>query len=128
MRTALAAQIVEVSVTTKKLTADLAVFEGRARQLVEEKLRAEALKLSDAERRQRTVERDLESLAYAEHHRDWFVAALRDFSKVWHDMTSENQGRLLRALIARVSVDEGTGVCRIEMVNFDAAASAGEAA
>jgi hypothetical protein len=37
-------------------------------------------------------------------------------------------GRLLRALVARGSVDEETGLCRIELVNFDAVTSAKEAA
>jgi len=43
-------------------------------------------------------------------------------------MTPENQGRLLRALVAGVSVDEKTGMCRVELVNFDAVAGEKEAA
>ena len=34
----------------------------------------------------------------------WFVAALRDFAKVWVNMSPDNQGRFLRALI-----DKGGG-------------------
>lgn len=123
VRAALAVQIADASVKTKKLTEELMQFEGRARQLIEEKLRAEATKLADAERRQRAAEQDVESLADAEHHRDWFVAALLNFSKVWDDMTAENQGRFLRALVAEVSVDDKDGSCTVELVNFDAATS-----
>lgn len=123
VRAALAAQIADASVTTKKLTEELTQFEGRARQLVEEKLRAEAAKLADAERRQHAAEQDVESLADAEHHRDWFVTALRNFGKVWGDMTPENQRRFLRALVATVSVDDKDGSCTVELVNFDAAIS-----
>jgi DNA invertase Pin-like site-specific DNA recombinase len=128
VRAALAVQIAEAVVTTNKLMEDLSAFEGRARQVVEDKLRIEAAKLADAERRQRAAERDVESLADAEHHRDWFVGALRNFGKVWGGMTPVNRGRLLRALVAKVSVDEESGVCRVELVNFDAAVSTTEAA
>lgn len=37
-------------------------------------------------------------------------------------MTPENQGRFLRALVAKVSVDERDGSCTVELVDFDAAA------
>src|SRR5690606_5580338 len=92
------------------------------RLLIEDKLRAEANKLGEAERRLRALERSHEELADAERHRDWFVSALRSFAKVWGDMTPENQGRFLRALVAKVSVDERDGSCTVELVDFDAAA------
>lgn len=40
----------------------------------------------------------------------WAVGALRDFTRVWKLMTPENQGRLLRALVAAGRVKEETGV------------------
>ena len=43
-------------------------------------------------------------------------------------MTPENQGRLLRALVAKVVVNEATGVCRVELVDPGADANAKEAA
>lgn len=43
-------------------------------------------------------------------------------------MTRENQGRLLRAIVAKVVVDDKQGKCRVELVNFDAAGDAMEAA
>ena len=55
-------------------------------------------------------------------------ASIRNFGMVWGELTLENQGRLLRALVAKVSVDEKTGMCRVELVNFDAVTSAKEAA
>ncbi|HRI06791.1 MAG TPA: hypothetical protein PKW35_03185, partial [Nannocystaceae bacterium] len=61
-------------------------------------------------------------------HLDWFVSTLRDFGKVWTSMTPENQGRLLRAIVAKVVVDDEQGKCRVELVNFDAIEGAKEAA
>jgi hypothetical protein len=122
LRGVLATQVAEAANITKKLTEDLTTFDGRARQLVEEKLRAEANKLGEAEGRQRALARTNEELADAERHRDWFVSALRSFAKVWGDMTPENQGRFLRALVAKVSVDERDESCTVELVDFDAAA------
>ncbi|MCC6665148.1 MAG: hypothetical protein IT375_15465, partial [Polyangiaceae bacterium] len=120
--------IAEASAATSKLTDEVVRLEGRAREHVEAKLRDEAARLDDAERRLRAAEDDALDLELVESQREWFVGALRNFGKVWGGMTPENQGRLLRALVAKVSVDEKTGMCRVELVNFDAAASAKEAA
>ena len=58
----------------------------------------------------------------------WFVAALRDFAKVWVNMSPDNQGRFLRALIDKVVVDEDKGTCRVELIDFGAASGTKEAA
>ncbi len=128
VRKALAAQIAEASAATSKLTDEVVRLEGRAREHVEAKLRDEAARLDEAERRLHALEDNALDLELVESQREWFVGALRNFGKVWGEMTPENQGRLLRALVAKVSVDEKTGMCRVELVNFDAAASAKEAA
>jgi len=128
VRKALAAQIAEASAATAKLTDEVVRLEGRARELVDATLRAEAARLEDAARGPRAAEDDALDLELVESQREWFVGALRNFGKVWGGMTPENQGRLLHALVAKVSVDEKTGMCRVELVNFDAVASAKEAA
>lgn len=58
----------------------------------------------------------------------WFVAALRDFAKVWVNMSPDNQGRFLRALIDKVVVDEAKGTCRVELIDFGAASGTRDAA
>ncbi|WP_375757406.1 recombinase family protein [Corallococcus exercitus] len=128
VRKALSAQVAEALAATSRLTEEVVRLEGRARELVEAKLRVEATRLDDAERRLRALEDDAVNVELLESQQEWFVGALRNFGKVWGDMTPENQGRLLRALVAKVSVGEETGVCRAELVNFDAVASAKEAA
>ena len=75
-----------------------------------------------------TAERGFEGLADAEHHRDWFVGALRNFGKVWCSMTSVNKGRLARALVADVVVDDKNGSGTVQLVDFDAAAHTESAA
>lgn len=117
VRKALSAQIADASAATSRLTEEVVRLDGRARELVEAKLRAEAARLDDAERRLGALEDDAVNLELVESQQEWFVGALRNFGRVWGDMTPENQGRLMRALVAKVSVDEGTGVCRVELVN-----------
>jgi len=56
------------------------------------------------------------------------LGALRDFANVWALMTPENRGRLLRALVASVRVNDATGEVEIELVNFSADARAEGAA
>lgn len=128
VRKALTTQVADASAAASKLTEQVVRLDGRARQLIEAKLRVEAARLDDAEGKLRALEDDAENLELIDSQREWFVGALRNFSKVWSDMTPENQGRLLRALVAKVSVDDETGVCRVELVSFDAAAGAKEAA
>jgi excisionase family DNA binding protein len=117
VRRVLAAQIAGASATTAKLTDEVVRREGRAREVVEAKLRADTARLDDAERRLRAAEDDALDLELVESQREWIASALRSFGKVWGEMTPENQGRLLRALVAKVSVDEKTGICRLELVN-----------
>ena len=79
-------------------------------------------------RQLRDLERDAAELEIARKDHAWFVAALRDFAKVWVNMSPDNQGRFLRALIDKVVVDEGKGTCRVELIDFGAAAGTKEAA
>ena len=58
----------------------------------------------------------------------WIADALRDFARIWTAMTPENQGRLLRALVAAVRVKKESGVVEVKLVNFAADPSAKEAA
>lgn len=64
----------------------------------------------------------------ADREAEWIGAALRDFARVWTSMTPENQGRLLRALVAAGRVKEETGVVKVELVNFAADAESKETA
>lgn len=157
LRAELVAKIAETSTTASKLAEEVLRLEGRARELVEQKLRVEADRLAGCEQQLRDLERDAAELEIAKRDHTWFVAALRDFTapsalprsaravvlratrplrglralrlaKVWVNMSPENQGRFLRALIDKVVVDEDKGTCRVELIDFGAAAGTRDAA
>ena len=127
-RQELATKIAESSANASRLTDELVRLDGRARELVEQKLGVEADRLAASEQQLRDLERDAAELEIARKDHAWFVAALRDFAKVWVNMSPENQGRFLRALIDKVVVDEDKGTCRVELIDFDAASGTKEAA
>jgi hypothetical protein len=128
LRAELAVRIAESSSTASKLTEEVVRLDGRARELVEQKLQVEADRLQANEQQLRDLERDAAELEIARKDHAWFVAALRDFAKVWVNMSPENQGRFLRALIDQVVVDEDKGTCRVELIDFGAASGTKEAA
>lgn len=46
------------------------------------------------------------------------MGALRDFKAVWETMTIPNRGRLLRALLDHLEVDEPSGRVEIHLIDF----------
>ena len=128
LRAELATKIAECSANASRLTEELVRLDGRARELVEQKLGVEADRLAASEQQLRDLERDAAELEIARRDHAWFVAALRDFAKVWVNMSPDNQGRFLRALIDKVVVDEDKGTCRVELIDFGAASGKKEAA
>jgi hypothetical protein len=127
-RAQLPGRVASASVAASKYTEDLGKFEGPARELVDAKLRAAPDRLVGAERKLAETERDRLDLEVADREAESIGAALGDFARVWTLMTPENQGRLLRALVAAVRVKEETGVVEVELVNFAADAGSKEAA
>ena len=85
-------RVAAASVNASKYTEELGKFEGRARELVEAKLRAETDRLVAAERQLVETERDRLDLEVAEREAKWIADALRDFARIWTAMTPENQG------------------------------------
>jgi len=128
IRVDLPGRVASASANASKYTEELGKFEGRARELVEAKLRAETDRLVAAERQLAETERDRLDLEVAAAETTWAVGALRDFARVWKFMTPENQGRLLRPLVTVVRMKESTGVVEVELVNFAADPDAKEAA
>src|SRR5690606_16135486 len=128
IRADLPGRVASASAAASKLADELGKLDGRARELVEAKLRVEADRLVAAERQLAETERDLADLEVADAEATWMLGALRDFANVWTLMTPENRGRLLRALVASVRVNDATGEVEIELVNFSADARAEGAA
>jgi hypothetical protein len=102
----------------KRLTEQSLRLNGRARELVEAQLVVESDRLAAAERQLAEATADLEALDAAQAEAEWLVGTLRDFDRIWHLLTPENQGRLLRALVAEVRVDEDQGILEVELIDF----------
>ncbi len=128
LRAVLPDQVAEASAAANKLVDGVATLDGHARVLVEDKLRVEADRLAGAQRQLDALADDTADLDRAAREVKWIAGALRDFGKVWDSMTSANQRRLLRALVAGVRVDEESGDCTVELVNFAAEDGTKEAA
>ncbi|MBX3185151.1 MAG: hypothetical protein KIT72_08585 [Polyangiaceae bacterium] len=76
----------------------------------------------------RALPDDMADLERAAREVEWIAGALTHFGKVWGSMTDANKRRLLRALVASVCVDEESGDCTVELVNFAAIERTKEAA
>lgn len=128
VRADLPGRVASASATASKLTDELDKLDDPARELAGERLRSETDRLGAAERQLEETERDLFELELAAKETKWMLGALRDFASVWKVMTPENQGRLLRSLVAGVRVEEESGLVEVELVNFSADARSKEAA
>jgi len=128
-RRKLPSHIANLSANASRLVDDLPRLDGRAREVIEAKLRAESEKLSEAERQLADAERGLADLDGMAAEATWVTNALADLGKVWGVLTVQNRGRLLRALIDRIAVDETSRKVQIHLIEFTTPmASAQEAA
>ena len=120
LRTKLPVAIATHSANAMKLVEELTRLDAKAREFVEAKLSAETQKLVAAERRLADAERGVAALENAALEARHVVSALRDFRAVWQAMTMPNRGRMLRALLDHVEVDEPSGRIDIHLVDFAA--------
>ncbi|MCG8556775.1 MAG: hypothetical protein MJD61_16035 [Proteobacteria bacterium] len=65
------------------------------------------------------VERQLAILDDKEDEARWVARMLADIDRVWDAMGTENQGKLLRALVDRVSLDERSGAVEIVLADLE---------
>ncbi len=72
--------------------------------------------LADTERMVMETEHDLAKTT-------WIASCLRDFGEVWDVLSPVNRGRLLRAVVERVDLDDASGEVRIELMQFPEARS-----
>ncbi len=127
LRAGLPEEVAKASAAASKYATELGRLEGRARDLVELKLRAETDRLAAAERQLARAESDDLDLQVADGEREWIVGALKDFERAWRLMTPENRGRLMRALVIEVRVDEAKNEVEVELADFAAVADVGSA-
>ena len=83
--------------------------------------------LARYEEQLREVERQLAAEIEAEIDAEWVAATLRDFDAVYENLTPDNRARLLRALVARIDVDEPEGTVEIQLADLSAVVETGAA-
>ncbi|CAM4543437.1 recombinase family protein [Myxococcus xanthus] len=110
---------------SRKWVDSLAKLEGPARRLVEEKLTAAEEEVAGMRKRLAEVERALDTIEGEKVEAEWVAQALANFDAVWDALTATNRGRLLRALVGRVVVNEATGQVDVHMAHAGEAAATG---
>ena len=75
-------------------------------------------KLGRLEARYLEVQRRLALLADTELEAEWVKRCLANFDKVWDTLSPENRMRMVRAVVARVEVDEPSGDIRAFMTDL----------
>ncbi|WAM28325.1 recombinase family protein [Myxococcus sp. NMCA1] len=102
---------------SSKWVDSLSKLEGPARRLVEEKLTAAEEEVAGMRKRLAEVERALDAMEGEKVEAEWVAQALADFDAVWAALTAANRGRLLRALVGRVVVNEATGQVDVHLAH-----------
>ncbi|MCP3104205.1 recombinase family protein [Myxococcus sp. K15C18031901] len=110
---------------SSKWVDSLSKLEGPARRLVEEKLTASEEEVAGMKKRLAEVERALDATEGERLEAAWVAQALADFDAVWDALTATNRGRLLRALVGRVVVNETTGQVDVYLAHASEAAAPG---
>ena len=105
-RAELPTKIAALSTEGKRLIETASNVTGTARRLLDAKLQEIGDQLGRLEARYVEVQRRLALLADSELETQWVERCLADFDKVWDTLSPENRTRMVRAVVARVEVDE----------------------
>jgi DNA invertase Pin-like site-specific DNA recombinase len=112
-RAGLPATIAAASSEGKRLIEGAGRLTGTARRLLDARLQEVGGQLDQLEARLAEVQRELASLDGDALEIGWVRSCLRDFDRVWDALTTENRGRLVRAVVARVEIDEPSNDVRV---------------
>jgi hypothetical protein len=99
-------EIASLSAEARRIVDTMASLTGTARKLVDERLQGVGDELARCEAQLTAAERELANLDALQVEVDWVAGCLTDFDGVWDVLTPENRGRLLRAVVQRVEVNE----------------------
>ncbi|MFT3838948.1 MAG: recombinase family protein [Myxococcaceae bacterium] len=111
-------EIASLSAEAKRAVGTMSPMTGTARQLVEQRLQEIGDQLGRLQAQLATAEREIANLDAVEVETVWVTQCLADFDKVWDVLTPENRGRLLRAVVQRVEVDEPAGKVSVVIAEF----------
>jgi hypothetical protein len=119
-RKKLPGEIAKLSSEGKRLVETLADLKESARRLVERRLQEIGEQLERLETQLSAVERETAALDSVEVEAGWVGQVLADFTSVWDVLTPENRGRLLRAVVQSVEVDEPANKVTVVMADLGA--------
>ena len=108
----LPSKIATLSSEGKRLVDSVGNVNGAGQRLLDEKLQEVGDQLGRLEGRQREIDHRLSLVDTFEVEAEWVSSCLADFNRVWDTLNAENRGRLVRAVIERVEVDEPKGDVR----------------
>jgi hypothetical protein len=108
----LPSKIAALSSEGKRLVESVSVVNGAGQRLLDAKLQEVGEQLGRLEGRQREVDHRLSLVDTFKVEAEWVSICLADFNRVWDTLNAENRGRLVRAVIERVEVDEPKGDVR----------------
>ncbi len=105
-RRGLPGSIASLSAEVNRLIDTLPDTTGTARGLLDKRIRDLAEQLGRCEARLAQVEKELVALDELEIEAGWVAKCLSDFDSVWEMLSLENRGRLVRAVVHHVEVNE----------------------
>jgi hypothetical protein len=114
----LPAKIATLSTEGKRLVESVSNVNGTGQRLLDAKPQEVGDQLGRLEARLREVVQRLSLLDGCEFEAQWVSRCLADFDRVWDTLGAENRGRLVRAVIERVEVDEPKGDVRAFMADL----------
>jgi hypothetical protein len=117
----LPSKIAALSSEGKRLVESVSNVNGAGQRLLDAKLQEVGDQLGRLEARLREVEHRLSLLDACEVEAGWVDRCLADFDRVWDTLSTENRGRLVRAVIEHVEVDEPNGDVRTFIADMGAA-------
>jgi hypothetical protein len=116
-------EIASLSAEARRLVDSMSGVTGTARRLVDERLQEVGEQLARCEGQLAAAERELANLDALEVEVGWVAGCLADFDAVWDVLTPENRGRLLRAVVQRVEVDEPANKVSVFIADLSAGLS-----
>jgi DNA invertase Pin-like site-specific DNA recombinase len=122
-RKKLPGEIAKLSLEGKRLVETMSDLKESARRPVERRLQEIGEQLERLEARLSKVERESTALDAVEVEAGWVGQVLEDFTSVWDVLTPENRGRLLRAVVQSVEVDEPANQVKVVLADLEAGMS-----
>jgi hypothetical protein len=118
-RQALPGAIAKLSAEGRNLVETIGQTKGTAHRLLEERIEEIGEQLAKYERRLAEVQHALAAIDQTVIETQWVIESITHFDTVWDALNMENKGRLVRAVVEKVAVDECSGQVTALLVDLD---------